>query len=111
MKVRSFGCDMFCIQINRKNKFPEKMADPEEDGESEKRYFKLNVHTPSFFPEDLIIRFVTPFTPNPSGLHSNRTVNFVKDMPYSQQYPRHLCLIAEKFNFTKLQIFTLIIYI
>ncbi|XP_023323795.1 GATOR complex protein DEPDC5 [Eurytemora carolleeae] len=47
---------MFCIQINRKNKFPEKMADPEEDGESEKRYFKLNVHTPSFFPEDLIIR-------------------------------------------------------
>ena len=42
------------------------MADPEEDGESEKRYFKLNVHTPSFFPEDLIIRFVTPFTPNPS---------------------------------------------
>ena len=66
MKIKSFGCDMFCIKI----KFPEKMADPEEDGESEKRYFKLNVHTPSFCPEDLIIRFVTP------PPFFNRTDNF-----------------------------------
>ena len=35
------------------------MADTEEDGEPEKRFFKLNVHTPSFYAGDLIIRFIS----------------------------------------------------
>ena len=56
----------FVYKLIAKINFQKKMADSEEDGESEKRYFKLNVHTQSFFPEDLIIRFVTPLTPNPS---------------------------------------------
>ena len=104
---------MFCIKINRKNKFPEKMADPEEDGESEKRYFKLNVHTPSFCPEDLIIRFVTPPPSSIELITLNLKVQIYcfsnspkSDMPYSQQYPRHLYLIAEKLNFTKFKIYT-----